>query len=334
MKKTAVILVNTGTPDDTSIPAVRRYLKEFLGDGRVITMPAWLRKFLVHGIIVPFRAPKSAKLYQKVWTEKGSPLLWHSESLRDKLQMLLGDSCDVILGMRYGNPSLKDALHKVRAANYNGLVIVPLFPQYASSTTGTIMELVHHEMLQWNNIPALKAIGQFYDHPGFIDCFVKNIREKDPGSFDHIIFSYHGLPLRHVHATHKGLSCEQFHCTTEINADNGFCYHATCYATTRLIAKKLGLEQDQYSVGFQSRFAKSWLSPFTDELIREKTRAGVKKLLMVSPSFVTDCLETTVEIGEEYRHIFMESGGEHFKWVESLNDGDKWVEVLKDLIRD
>jgi protoporphyrin/coproporphyrin ferrochelatase len=334
MKKTAVILSNTGTPDHASVPAIRKYLREFLGDGRVITMPTLLRKFLVNGIIVPLRARKSAKLYKKVWTEKGSPLLWHSESLRDKLQMVLGDSCDVIMGMRYGNPSLKDALQKVRAANYYGLVIVPLFPQYASSTTGTILELVYHEMQQWNNIPAIKSVGQFYDHPGFIDCFVKKIREKDPGSFDHIIFTYHGLPLHHVNATHQSQPCEQFHCITEINADNGFCYHATCYATTRLIAAKLGLNKEQYSVGFQSRFAKSWLSPFADELIREKARAGVKKLLMVSPSFVTDCLETIVEIGEEYRYVFLEGGGEHFEWVESLNDGDEWVDVLKGLIMD
>ena len=331
MSKIAVILSNTGTPDDTSVPAIRRYLREFLGDGRVITMPALLRKLLVNGIIVPFRAPRSAKLYKKVWTAEGSPLMVYSEKLKDKLQTKLGDKYEVILGMRYGNPSLKSALQKVRKNNFEKVILLPMFPQYASSTTGTITELTHREISGWNNIPALKTIGQFYHEEGFIACFATNIGEKKPQEYDHLIFSFHGLPLRHVNTTHQGKDCSHFNCTTELNEHNKFCYQAACYATTRLLTEKLGLQSDQYTVCFQSRFSQSWLSPFADEVIKEKAKQGVKKLLVVSPSFVTDCLETIVEIGLEYKDLFLENGGEKFDWEPSLNDNDQWVEFLAEL---
>jgi ferrochelatase len=332
MKKTAVILSNTGTPDQTSVPAVRKYLKEFLGDGRVITMPTPLRKLLVNGIIVPFRAPKSAKLYKKIWTALGSPLLVHSKKLQNKLQVKLGDEYEVMLGMRYGNPSLRKALQKVRRKQFEKVVLLPMFPQYASSTTGTITELTHREISGWNNIPALKTIGQFYHEADFIACFATNIGEKNPQKYDHIVFSYHGLPLRHVNATHQGKDCSHFSCTTEVNEHNAFCYRAACYATTRLLAEKLGLQSDQYTVCFQSRFSQNWLSPFADQVIKEKAKQGVKKMLVVSPSFVTDCLETIVEIGHEYKDIFLKNGGEKFDWVPSLNDNDQWVEFLADMV--
>ena len=332
MKKTAVILSNTGTPDDTSVPAVRRYLKEFLGDGRVITMPTLLRKLLVNGIIVPFRSPKSAKLYEKVWTEEGSPLLVHAEKLQNKLQAKLGNEYEVMLGMRYGNPSLKSALQKVREKQFERVVLLPMFPQYASSTTGTISEMAHRELSGWNNIPSLKTIGQFYHEAGFIDCFVENINKKNPQEYDHVFFSYHGLPLRHVNATHQGKDCNHFNCTTEVNEHNAFCYRAACYATTRLLAEKLKLNPEDYTVCFQSRFSKSWLSPFADEVIKEKAKQGVKKLLVVSPSFVTDCLETIVEIGGEYKDLLLKNGGVKLDWVRSLNDNDNWAEFLAGLI--
>lgn len=332
MKKTAVILSNTGTPDQTSVQAVRKYLKEFLGDGRVITMPTLLRKLLVNGIIVPFRAPKSARLYKTIWTALGSPLLVHSKKLQNKLQVKLGDEYEVMLGMRYGNPSLKSALQKVQRKQFEKVVLLPMFPQYASSTTGTIMQLAHRELSGWNNIPALKSIGQFYHEPGFIACFATNIGEKNPHKYDHIIFSYHGLPLRHVNATHQGKDCSHFKCATELNEHNVFCYRAACYATTRLLAEKLGLQSDQYTVCFQSRFSQNWLSPFADQVIKEKAKQGVKKMLMVSPSFVTDCLETIFEIGHEYKEIFLKNGGEKFDWVRSLNDNDKWVNFLADKV--
>jgi len=332
MKKTAVILSNTGTPQGTSVPSVRRYLKEFLGDGRVITIPTLLRKVLVNGIIVPFRAPRSAKLYEKVWTAVGSPLLVHTQKLQNKLQAKLGDEYEVILGMRYGNPSLKSALQKVQRKQFEKVILLPMFPQYASSTTGTIKELAHRELSGWNNIPVLKTIGQFYHEEGFIACFATNIEKKNPQEYDHVIFSYHGLPLRHVNATHQGKDCSHFNCTTEVNEHNAFCYRAACYATTRLLAEKLKLNPEDYTVCFQSRFSKSWLSPFADEVIKEKAKQGVKKLLVVSPSFLTDCLETIVEIGDEYKEIFLKNGGVKFDWVHSLNDNDNWAEFLAGLI--
>ncbi len=332
MNKTAIILSNTGTPDDASVAAVRRYLKQFLGDKRVITMPAWLRKLLVNGIIVPFRAPRSARLYQKVWTEKGSPLLSYSQSLRQKLQQQLGDEFDVLLGMRYGNPSLESALQTVQQKNYPNLILAPLFPQYASSTTGSITELVHHTLHKWNNIPALKTIAPFFENERFIENVAENIRKNNPDNYQHILFSYHGLPLRHVRATHQGKDCTHFHCTKEMNHQNVFCYQAACYATTKLLARKLNLRESDYSVCFQSRFSTSWLSPFTDEVIVKKARQGVTSLLITSPSFVTDCLETIIELGDEYKSLFLENGGQEFQWVESLNDQTNWVSTLKHLI--
>jgi protoporphyrin/coproporphyrin ferrochelatase len=332
MKKTAVIISNTGTPNGTSVPAVRKYLKEFLGDGRVITMPTLLRKLLVNGIIVPFRAPKSAKLYEKVWTAVGSPLLVHSQKLQNKLQAKLGDEFEVMLGMRYGNPSLKSALQKVCRNDIKKVILLPMFPQYASSTTGTIKELACRELSCWNNIPALKTIGQFYHETGFIECFAENISKKDPQKYDHVIFSYHGLPLRHVKATHHGHDCSHFNCATEVNEHNAYCYRATCYATTRLLVEKLDLQPEKYTVCFQSRFSRNWLSPFADEVIKKKAKQGVKKMLVVSPSFVTDCLETIVEIGVEYKDLFLKNGGETFDWVHSLNNNDNWAEFLAELI--
>jgi protoporphyrin/coproporphyrin ferrochelatase len=334
MNKTAVILINTGTPDSPSVKDVGRYLKEFLGDGRVITMPAVLRKILVNGIIVPFRAPKSAKLYQKVWTEKGSPLLWYTKSTKEKLQLILGEQYDVIIGMRYGNPSLKDALEIAQQNQYKEIILFPLFPQYASSTAGSALDFALNRISSWNVIPKVKAMGQFYNNPDFIDAFIEKIKTKDLQSYQHILFSYHSLPISHVNATHEEKDCNQFDCTREINPDNTFCYHATCYATTRLLAQKLSLTPSQYTVCFQSRFSKNWLSPFADKVVRDRALSGIKRMLVISPAFVTDCLETIVEIGDEYRHIFTENGGQTLDWVESLNDSDKWINGLAKMIRD
>ncbi|TVQ16632.1 MAG: ferrochelatase [Bacteroidetes bacterium] len=333
MNQKAVILVNTGTPDQPTASAVRRYLSEFLGDGRVITLPYLGRKMLVNGIIVPFRAPKSARLYQKVWTEKGSPLLWISKSLREKVQQRLGNEYEVITAMRYGKPSLKKVLTEAEKKKFSEIILLPLFPQYASSTSGSIIDLAMSLISKWNVIPQVKVMGQFYDQPGFIRCFADKAKEMQPEKYQHIIFSYHSLPLSHVNATHQNKDCSHFNCTKEVNPENAFCYHATCYATTRMIAKQLNLSPDQYSTAFQSRFSKNWLSPFADVAIREKAEQGIKSLLVVSPSFVTDCLETIVEIGEEYRDIFLENGGEVFNWTQSLNDSEQWAEVLATMVK-
>lgn len=333
MNRKVVILINTGTPDSPKVGDVRRYLREFLGDGRVISIPTIPRMLLVHGIIAPFRAPKSAKLYQKVWTKNGSPLLWHSENLKIKLQEALGKQYEVILGMRYGNPSLKSALDHAIRNKISEIILFPLFPQYASSTTGSAIDFAFRFLKKQTVIPQVRVAGQFFNDPDYIDSFAQKILEKNPRRFDHILFTYHSLPISHVNATHFGKPCSHYNCTNEIDSLNNFCYHATCYATTRYLAKKLNLAPGHFSVAFQSRFARKWLGPFSDDVIKQKAQEGVKKLLVVSPSFVTDCLETIVELGMDYRDLFLENGGKIYQWVESLNDSSQWVQTLCRIIK-
>jgi protoporphyrin/coproporphyrin ferrochelatase len=333
MRKTAVIIVNTGTPDSPAVGDVRRYLRQFLGDARVISMPWLLRKLLVNGIIAPIRGPKSAKLYQKVWTEKGSPLLFHGQSVADKLQDLLGNEYQVMLAMRYGNPSLRYALNEVVEKQFQRLILIPLFPQYASSTSGSIISFALNHLKKYTVIPALEVRGQFYDHPGYLESFAEQIIRMNPHGYDHILFSYHSLPISHVNATHQEKDCSHFGCTHKVTHENAFCYRATCYATSRLLAQKVNISPENYTVCFQSRFSKNWIGPFSDKVIREKARQGVKKILVVSPAFVADCLETIVEIGHEYREIFLKNGGENFEWIESLNDHDTWIRTLAQIIQ-
>jgi len=281
-QRKAVLLINVGTPDKAEVKAVRRFLSQFLNDGRIIDMPWLFRKILVNLIIVPFRAPKSTKLYEKLWTSEGSPLLLNTEKFADKLRPVLGENYEVFTAMRYGNPSLKKVLQQIKKQNFDELIVFPLFPQYASSTVGTILEFVMKEMRVWEVIPDVRFIHQFYDHPGFLEAFSQNITHCHPEEFDHIIFSYHGLPLRQVDKVHPGTSSAQCQCEKQMPVYGNNCYKATCYQTTRLLAGKLGLDRQQYSVGFQSRFSKNWLGPFTDELIKEAARKGAKKVLVTA----------------------------------------------------
>jgi protoporphyrin/coproporphyrin ferrochelatase len=333
MSKTALLLLNVGTPDSCKVSDVRRFLLEFLGDARVISIPWLARKILVNLIIAPFRAPKSAKLYQKLWTENGSPLLFHSQLFQQKLQKSLGNDVGVFLAMRYQNPSLAQVLAQIEKANYVRLLIFPLFPQYAESTTGTAFEAIFASLKNWRNIPEIKTIGPFYDNPDFIKNIANRIRKHWNAGYGHLIFSYHGLPLKQTYAAHQHQSCDLFNCKTESNDQNLYCYQAACYLTSRLIAAELNLSESEYSVAFQSRFAKNWLSPFTDDLVIEKAKKGVKKLLVASPAFVADCLETLVEIGEDYRQLFRLHGGEKLQLVESLNSDEDWVETATKIVR-
>ncbi len=331
--KTGVLIVNLGTPDSPSVPDVRKYLFEFLNDTRVIDLPWLLRKFLINIIIVPFRAPKSAKFYQQLWTDKGSPLLIYGESVKEKLQAALGNSFEVEFAMRYQNPSMNDVLEKMRKKQHQKLFIVPLFPQYASATTGSVIEKAMNIISKWWVIPEVKFVGQFFDDDNFINAFVERAKQFKIKDFDHVLFSYHGLPVRQVDKVHlDGKPCSAHNCENEINEDNKFCYKAACYATTRLLAAKLNLQKDDYTVCFQSRLDKDWLEPFTDKIIIQKAKEGAKKLLVFSPAFVADCLETNVEIGIEYQKLFVEHGGEKVHLVKSLNDHPMWIETLKKLI--
>lgn len=331
-KKTAVILANVGTPDEPKVPAVRRYLFQFLNDRRVIDLPWLLQKFLVNVIIVPFRAPKSTKLYQLLWTDEGSPLLIISNKSKVKLQEILGENYEVFVGMRYQNPSLKKVLREIKNKQFDKIVVVPMFPQYASSTTGTVVQLVNKEVAKWNVIPEIQNISQFYDNPGFINAFVKQIKKYKPEEYDHIIFSYHGLPFRQTDKVHPGIKTAECTCEKKMPEHGKFCYKATCYETTRLLAKELKLPESSYSVAFQSRLTKNWLKPFSDEEVIRLAKEGKKRVLITAPAFIADCLETTVEIGIEYQQLFEENGGKKIQLVESLNDNPDWIETLSQII--
>ena len=332
LNKTAVLLVNVGTPDEPSVSAVRRYLSYFLNDKRVIDMPGLIRKLLVGAVIVPFRSPKSAKLYRQLWTSEGSPLLLHTENCREKLQALLGDDYEVIVAMRYGNPSLNGALERIKRRQFRQLVLFPLFPQYASSTTGTAIEYVFRKVSKWYLIPAVKVIGQFFEHPVFVQAFSEKIKAYQPDKWDHIIFSFHGLPLHHLTKGHPDMSLQE--CFDERFNPEHSCYRSACYRTAQLIADTLELSANKYSVAFQSRLDKNWMEPFTDMALIQKAKEGCRKILVAAPAFVADCLETIVEIGIEYQALFREHGGEKVQLVESLNDHPLWIEAMKQLIVD
>jgi len=330
--KTAILLLNLGTPDSPSVPAVRKYLFEFLNDPRVIDIPWLLRKILVNLIIVPFRAPKSAKLYEVLWTEKGSPLLYHGVSLREKLQQRLGDDFLVEFAMNYQSPNVKGVLQTILKQNVDRVVLFPLFPQYASSSTGSIVEKMLTLIAPEYKIPGIVIIPQFYHNPLYIEAVAAQVLKHDLQHFDHVLFSYHGLPLRQIYKSHDEIDCAHFHCTTEVNEHNLYCYHASCYATTRLLAEKLQLQEGKYSVSFQSRLNDKWLKPFSDKVLQAFPKAGKKKVLVICPSFTADCLETIVEIAYDYKKMFINAGGEELILVESLNDTLPWVEAVVDII--
>lgn len=332
-QKKALILVNVGTPDKPEVKYVRKYLSQFLNDRRVIDLPWLLQKMLVNLIIVPFRAPKSTILYQKLWTEKGSPLLIYLNSVTAKLQKRLHNEYDVYGAMSYGNPPLKEVLNTVKNKGYEEIVVFPLYPQYASSTAGSVSELVLKEIRNWYVIPAFRFVNQFYSHPAFVDAFVSRIRKYQPEKFDYVIFSYHGLPIRQINKVHPGKEYNQCTCEKQLPEHGTYCYKATCYETTRLLADKLQLATNSYTTSFQSRLSNNWLTPFTDKTLIDLASKGKKKLLVVTPSFVADCLETIIEIGDEYSKLFKEHGGENLVLVESLNDSDDWIEAIAEILK-
>lgn len=334
--KTGVLLVNLGTPDNPKTPAVRRYLREFLMDGRVIDIPKWQRFLLVQGIIAPFRAPKSAKTYQELWTEKGSPLLVYGYSVQKLLQEKLGNSYHVALGMRYQKPSIKQALEELKSAHVYKIIVLPLFPQYASATTGSVHEKIMQIIQKWANIPEIRFISQYCNHAGFIQAFAEQGKKYlSQESFDHVIFSYHGLPERQITKHDVTRTClASSDCCAVYSTHNHLCYRAQCFETSRQLAKALNLAPEQYTVSFQSRLGKNpWIQPYTDETIKKLVSENKKRILVFSPSFVADCLETTVEIGLEYKHLFESLGGEHWQLVESLNDSPLWIDALTDLVK-
>ena len=318
MKRT-ILLVNLGTPDAPTRSAVRRYLTEFLNDPYVIDIPQPWRFLLVNLIIIPFRVAKSTRLYRRVWTPEGSPIAFHLKNLSANLQRSNPD-LQIYSAMRYGSPSLPEVLHQIHAEGVTDLEVIPLYPQYAASTTETIIARVRKLAEELPGLRNLQFVRQFYDRPAFINAFVERVRTYDPHTFDHVIFSFHSLPERHLNRIHPHQSCSDCSCVHSMPEYGKACYKATSYETARRIAAALGLDPQLYSVAFQSRFARRWIGPFTEDRIEVLARSGVKRVLVVAPSFVADCLETIVEIGMDYKELFERSGGEELVMVESLNE--------------
>lgn len=335
MKKEAILLINLGTPDAPTAPKVGKYLTQFLNDRRVIDINAIGRFILVNMIIVPFRSFKSAKLYSHIWTKQGSPLLLNSIELKEKLQRQVGDRYIVELAMRYQTPSIKSVLEKLREQRPEKIHILPLYPQYASSSTGSTIEEVFNQIKGWEVIPNINLISKFYDHPKFIEAIIKEARKHQMNDYDHIIFSYHGLPERQILKASKhygGDTCQMGACCNSITKNNQYCYRANSFETTRQIVKALNIPEGRYTTTFQSRLDDKWLKPYSDKVVAELAKKGAKKLLILSPAFVADCLETIYEIGTEYDEIFKEHGGEKVTLVNSLNASDEWVEAVKEIV--
>lgn len=331
---TGVLLIQLGTPDSPGFFDVRRYLSEFLNDPRVIDLPWLLRKFLVNVVIVPFRTSGSSKIYKQLWADKGSPIIIYGDKVRDLLQQELGDDYKVEIAMRYQNPSLEEVTERMRKANYKKIIVLPLFPQYASASTGSAMEKAIKLISNWWVIPELSVISQYYDNPGYINAFAEIGKKYPHQNYDHVLFSFHGLPVRQVDKVYTdGKPCDDHDCENEITEDNKYCYKAVCYATARMITGKLGIPKEKYTVCFQSRLDKDWLEPFADKMVIEQAKKGAKNLLVFSPAFVADCLETLIEIGHEYDVLFKEHGGEKVQLVESLNDHPLWISTLADLVK-
>ncbi|MES2679933.1 MAG: ferrochelatase [Bacteroidota bacterium] len=333
--KEAILLINLGTPDAPSPGKVGKYLIQFLNDRRVIDIHPVLRFILVNLIIVPTRSFRSSKLYQRIWTNEGSPLLLNSVALKEKLQQELGDRFIVELAMRYQQPSIKNGLENLRKQRPSKIHVLPLYPQYASSSTGSTIEEVLKQIKGWEVIPSLNIISKFYDHPKFLDALLVEAKKYRISDYDHVIFSYHGLPERQIKkaSAHYGDdTCRLGDCCNSITKNNQYCYRANCFETTRRIAAALNIPASQYTTTFQSRLDDKWLKPYSDKVIEELGKKGAKKLLVFSPAFVADCLETIYEIGTEYEEIFKEHGGETVTLVGSLNSGDTWVSAVKDIV--
>lgn len=332
--KRAILLVNLGTPESPSPKHVRKYLAQFLNDPFVIDMPWLIRKLLVNLIIIPFRVKKSTNLYKRLWTDKGSPILIYLEQLGAKMQKAVRDEAVVNIAMRYGKPSLRKTLKKINKIGVDELQVVPLFPQYASSTSESIIHEVQKNITKLQNVKNLRFTKQFYDHSGFISAFCERISLYHPESFDHIIFSFHSLPVRHIEKIHPTTSCDNCSCQDNLPSCGTMCYKATSYATARLIAEQLQINRGDYTVAFQSRFAKNWIGPFTEDIVVQSALSGKSRVLVVAPSFVADCLETIVEIGQDYQQLFKAHGGKELIMTESLNDSDSWVHALTEIVAD
>ncbi|QBQ39872.1 ferrochelatase [Sphingobacterium psychroaquaticum] len=330
-----VLLVQLGTPDSPKTSDVHKYLTEFLMDPRVLDIPYLGRTLLVKGAIVPKRAAQSAATYSTIWDpQTGSPLMYYSQLQRDLLQAELGDDYHVELAMRYQNPSLEQALQKMEGMLLDSIRVIPLFPQYASATTGSVIDRVMELMRSWQYLPSVSFVSNYCDDEEMATVFANHSQKYDIAQFDHVLFSYHGLPVRQLGKVDPSgkLSCPESGCDSCKSEKKSHCYLSQCYATTRAIVSKLDISNEKYSVCFQSRLGKTpWIQPYTSDALHHLAEKGVKKILVFSPAFVADCIETIDEIQVEYANEFKELGGEEVAMVESLNDDPQWINVLKRL---
>ncbi len=331
MAKKALLLINLGSPDSFAVPDVRRYLHQFLMDEKVIDVPTLYRNLLVKGYIVPFRAAKSAHAYQTIWTDKGSPLIVLTEEFKEHLLQKL--NLPVAVCMRYANPTPEIALKELenKVPDLNELLIAPLYPHYAMSSYETALDYVKDYIKDWKKDIKLRVLKPFYNEPAYISSLADSMKPYlDKNVFDAYLFSYHGLPERHIKKTDPTKN----HCLVNDNCCEvksiawDFCYRHQVKETTKLVAEKLNLEPSKVLLSFQSRLGSGWLEPFTDVMFTELPQKGIKKLLVITPSFVTDCLETLEEINIRGKQSFLEDGGDEFVSVPCLNSLPQWVEAF------
>ena len=326
----AILLMNLGSPDSTKVKDVRRYLNEFLMDERVIDIPFIARALLVRGIIVPFRAPKSAEAYKTIWTKEGSPLVVFTKHLQQALQKELEEP--VAIAMRYGSFSPAEAFAELLAVNpsLEEVILVPLYPHYAMSSYETAVEYACELHTKNNYRFRLTVIKPFYNNVDYIKALAENIKFHLDKEYDHILFSYHGIPERHIKKSDTtGCHCLQVNNCCETNSPaHATCYRHQVFTTTRLVTEKLNIPANKFSISFQSRLGKGWLQPFTDIRLEEMPKEGIKKLLVVCPAFVSDCLETLEEIQIRGKESFMNAGGESYEMIPCLNTHSLWISAL------
>lgn len=336
--KRGLLLVNLGTPDAPESGPVRRYLREFLSDPRVVDVHPVGRWLLLNLFILPFRPAKSAEAYRKVWMPEGSPLLVYSRALEAAVAQKLQGEYEVVLAMRYGNPSLPDAIATLRERGVSDFTVLPLYPQEATSSSSSSLARTYEVMSDGWDVPNVRAVPAFYDHPGFLDAFASVARPVISGMrADHVLFSFHGVPERHVRKTDggRGHCFASAGCCDAVTDANRHCYRAQCYATARGLAERLGLSKEGYTVSFQSRLGRTpWVKPYTDLVLPELAQRGVKRLAVMCPAFVADCLETLEEVGLRAKEQFVEAGGEALTLVPSLNAHPEWVDTVVRLVRE
>lgn len=333
--KQGILLLNLGSPDAPTTKAVRSYLRTFLSDPLVIDIPAVARNLLLYGVILPFRSPKTAEAYQSIWTEEGSPLIVYSEQLKLALQQKLDDNFFVALGMRYGNPSIENAVKELTVAGCERVAVLPLFPQYSLAATGSAVQLALQTLAPHYPESAITVIEDFYQDAGFIQAWAEQIKASLSAvdGWEKLLLSYHGLPVRHLEKAGCQVCDMKAACPEILNKQSAQCYRAQCYQTSRLIAGALNLNPDQYQVCFQSRLGKTpWIEPYTDLVLIDLARQGFKNIAIACPAFTADCLETLEEIGIRAREQWVGLGGENLTLIPCLNASASWVDALAKLV--